>query len=298
MTQEGSEGSSISEWKERAESENASAQVTFNVGGSKYRVSRSLLDQYPDTMLSRMISDTWQQEGKENDEFFIERNGARFAYVLDYMRDGCVFLPGGNPVCTKSSLLRELIYFGFENVDEDSIEVEFSHLDAANYIARLNEDFEQERYQLVKSRDKLNRDIACLTVAHAICTRRLQSEVGEIEFSIAELIRETNPGYVNNVHEYEKTGNKLDFQVIDAVKLSSLDGETIALDKALRKYGLRVADYTEIRAPSPSYYVEKIENEKHKGMVYNESKTIEFAIERRERLEGFIKVALTVISLM
>ena len=33
--------------------------VSFNVGGRIYEVSRSLLEQYPDTMLARMASDMW-----------------------------------------------------------------------------------------------------------------------------------------------------------------------------------------------------------------------------------------------
>ena len=50
------------------------------------------------------------------------------------MRDGSVSLPcGGNSVCTKSSLLAELTYFGFEDVSEDAITIEFSHLDATNF---------------------------------------------------------------------------------------------------------------------------------------------------------------------
>ncbi|CAB9519416.1 PotAssium voltage-gated channel [Seminavis robusta] len=56
----------------------------LNVGGSKYEVSRSLIEQYPDTMLARLVSETWQ---RDEQEIFIDRSGLRFQYVLDYMRD-------------------------------------------------------------------------------------------------------------------------------------------------------------------------------------------------------------------
>lgn len=72
---------------------NKSATVRFDVGGTVYRVSRSLLDLFPDTMLSRMVSETWQDcsqggdDQKEEPPIFLDRNGDRFQYVLDYMRD-------------------------------------------------------------------------------------------------------------------------------------------------------------------------------------------------------------------
>jgi hypothetical protein len=59
--------------------------VRLNVGGTHYEVSRSLMEMYPDTMLARMISDEWSNE--DDQEVFIDRNGPRFQYVLDYMRD-------------------------------------------------------------------------------------------------------------------------------------------------------------------------------------------------------------------
>jgi len=38
--------------------------VHFNVGGNIYKVSRSLLEQHPDTMLARLASDTWRPVGE------------------------------------------------------------------------------------------------------------------------------------------------------------------------------------------------------------------------------------------
>jgi len=225
------------------------APVTFNVGGTKYEVSRSLLDQYPDTMLSRMVSEEWQQ----GNDIFIERNGARFAFVLDYMRDGSVSLPcGGNSVCTKSSLLAELTYFGFEDVSEDAITIEFSHLDATKCRARLTEDFQREREVLVERKkqleidvSKVEIDIACLTVAHAICVRRMTSETESIRFCIAYLssIRQKPSPYVapysstpTKIPKYKRAGSELDRQVLEAVNATSLASETDALNRALLKF--------------------------------------------------------------
>ena len=129
---------------EETANEVALKALTVDVGGTVYRVSRSLLEQYPNTMLTRMASETWQED--PTDTLFIERDGRRFAYVLDYMRDTKVSIPaGGQGGITKASVLAELTYFGFENVDHNCIQTEFCHFEAPKYIARLTEDFQKEQ---------------------------------------------------------------------------------------------------------------------------------------------------------
>ncbi|KAL3917193.1 MAG: hypothetical protein SGILL_004827, partial [Bacillariaceae sp.] len=90
------------------------SNVRFNVGGRVYEVARSTVEQYPDTMLARMIDTTWKHEHyKPGDMIYIDRNGNRFQYVLDYMRDGTVHLPVTE---CYAAIAHELDYFGFENV--------------------------------------------------------------------------------------------------------------------------------------------------------------------------------------
>ena len=95
----------------------ALAAVRFNVGGKLYQVSRTLLDQHPLTMLARSASKQWQTDPES--EIFVERDGDRFAYVLDYLRDGRAFLP---LVVSKEAFLTDLAYYGLEDVDESKIE--------------------------------------------------------------------------------------------------------------------------------------------------------------------------------
>mmetsp|Transcript_22506 Transcript_22506/g.33751 ORF Transcript_22506/g.33751 Transcript_22506/m.33751 type:complete len:281 (-) Transcript_22506:537-1379(-) len=89
----------------------------FNVGGRKYEVSRSLLEQHPNTMLARISSAQWQSN--PTDEIFIDRDGDRFRYILDYLRDAAVSLPANVP---KKALLKDLAYYGIENIDEECID--------------------------------------------------------------------------------------------------------------------------------------------------------------------------------
>jgi len=54
--------------------------VKFNVGGGKYRCSRDLIaNQYPETVLGKLVSETWQSNPEET--IFIDRSGDMFAYV-------------------------------------------------------------------------------------------------------------------------------------------------------------------------------------------------------------------------
>ena len=91
--------------------------VKFNFGGHKYEVARSLLSNHPNTMLSRSASDQWQEDPEA--EIFIERDGERFKYCLDYLRDGCAMLPFIMP---KEAVMNDLKYYGVENVNTDAIQ--------------------------------------------------------------------------------------------------------------------------------------------------------------------------------
>ena len=93
-----------------------SETVEFNVGGQRYEVSCSLLDKHPKSLLATFV---FEQEWQMNpeDEIFIEGNGLRFRYVLDYMRKYTLDLPVTE---SKQTMIAELEYYGIE-VDENSI---------------------------------------------------------------------------------------------------------------------------------------------------------------------------------
>lgn len=91
--------------------------VIFNVGGHKYEVSRSLLSSYPNTMLACSASKHWQEDPES--EIFIERDGERFKFCLDYLRDGRAMLP---IVISKEAVIQDLMYYGVDIVDENAID--------------------------------------------------------------------------------------------------------------------------------------------------------------------------------
>jgi hypothetical protein len=83
--------------------------IQFNVGGKHFEVSRALIDGHPDTMLAKMISETWENENNNGKPLFIDRDGVIFRHVLNYLRYGSIDLP---PTIPKTMFQRELDYYG------------------------------------------------------------------------------------------------------------------------------------------------------------------------------------------
>jgi hypothetical protein len=97
--------------------EEAAKRVTFNVGGQIYEISRDIVMSHPDTMLARIASETWQKDPTAT--IFINGDGERFRYVLDYLRTGSISLP---ITVSKPAILQDLEYYGFENIDPNNID--------------------------------------------------------------------------------------------------------------------------------------------------------------------------------
>ena len=86
------------------------SRVELDVGGHRYSTSVATLRSKPGSMLDAMFSGRHQLSRAEDGSVFIDRDGSRFGYVLDYFRDGVVAVDAqGN-----SGLLRQLKReFGF-----------------------------------------------------------------------------------------------------------------------------------------------------------------------------------------
>jgi len=118
-------------------------------------VSRSLLKQHPNTMLARISSKQWQEDPES--EIFIDRNGDRFQYCLDYLRDGSVVLPVTVP---KKAVLQDLAYYSIEDVDESSITT-----DSDSILDRFQKSMEKHAHD----RDCL--DCAMMLIRHCGANR-------------------------------------------------------------------------------------------------------------------------------
>ena len=63
--------------------------VEFDVGGQQFKVARSTIMKFPDTMLGALL-ERWDTDSKP---VFIDRDPHRFRYILDFYRDGAIVLP-------------------------------------------------------------------------------------------------------------------------------------------------------------------------------------------------------------
>ena len=69
--------------------------VTLNVGGVLYTTTRTTLTKYPDCMLANMFSGKHTTATDANGNYFIDRDGSLFRYVLNFLRSAQLNLPEG-----------------------------------------------------------------------------------------------------------------------------------------------------------------------------------------------------------
>jgi hypothetical protein len=71
-----------------------SGTVRLDVGGHKYTTSVATLRRVPDSMLDSLVSGRFALTQTEEQCVFIDRDGALFPHVLDWLRDGTLDLAG------------------------------------------------------------------------------------------------------------------------------------------------------------------------------------------------------------
>ena len=76
-----------------------SAAITFpsvinlNVGGQIYTTSLATLTKYSESMLAAMFSGRFAAQKDSNGNYFIDRDGALFRYILGFLRNGELHVP-------------------------------------------------------------------------------------------------------------------------------------------------------------------------------------------------------------
>ncbi|KAL7551379.1 hypothetical protein ACHAWF_014581 [Thalassiosira exigua] len=88
------------------------SSIKFNVGGRHFEVSRDLIEQQPESMLRRMVSEAWHPDTEKT--IFIDRNSDIFAQAMEYLRYGSVVLPVSMP---KEMFFRDVDYYGLSFED-------------------------------------------------------------------------------------------------------------------------------------------------------------------------------------
>ncbi|XP_042190366.1 BTB/POZ domain-containing protein KCTD21-like [Callorhinchus milii] len=70
-----------------------SKPVTLNVGGRLYSTSLTTLTRYPESMLGSMFSGAMPTSSDSQGNYFIDRDGEMFRYILNFLRNSHLDLP-------------------------------------------------------------------------------------------------------------------------------------------------------------------------------------------------------------
>jgi hypothetical protein len=96
-----------------------SKNITFNVGGTKFEISKDLIQKYPNSELSSLSLSSRR-------EIFIDHNPLAFGVILDYLRYGKLFVPNNVAKEVIELQLREfripydeIAGFGTKNEDDN-----------------------------------------------------------------------------------------------------------------------------------------------------------------------------------
>lgn len=114
--------------------------VTFNIGGHLYEVSRSLLRQFPESVLAMKAEEA--PYGIMPVPISLDRDGERFRYCLAFMRDGRVSLPVS---VSKQAVLKDLEFYGLALEDDGLVDESSAHVAAADHIIQLVRESQENR---------------------------------------------------------------------------------------------------------------------------------------------------------
>ena len=227
------------------------SMVRLNVGGQRYDVPKSLFDLYPSSMLSRLVSKEWGHD--DDDIIFIDRNGYRFQYVLDYMRDQEVNLPMTESI---EATKRELEYYGLEGVrgEEETSSPSSSPLpapsitlgtpaEAGNILAAMIankkgelESLDKTIKECMKMQEKCETHKNIVKLAHSL-----------FEYSLAFCDRGKNEEFTINIREEdERRSCSSIFNGGYSDEEYGNDAENLLREK-LTSYGLELVYYTVTR---------------------------------------------------
>ena len=100
--------------------ESQESHVTLNVGGHRFTTSRTLFARWPGSFLEVMFSGRHVMHTSDDGSYFIDRDGAHFGHVLDYMRDDERAFPRLSRLSEEcmQSLVIEADFFGLPSLCE------------------------------------------------------------------------------------------------------------------------------------------------------------------------------------
>ena len=95
---------------------NAAQIVELNVGGVPYTTTLGVLQRHPSSQLAQTFQEPYALSQDAQGRWFIDRNGALFSYVLDFLRDGGVWGVSPDDIPKITQLANEFAHFGLPHV--------------------------------------------------------------------------------------------------------------------------------------------------------------------------------------
>ena len=84
--------------------------VALNVGGKVFSTSLTTLRKHPGSVIAQMFTEPIAVHRDDMGHYFVDRNGDVFEFILDYLRDGYLYLP--DDAVRVLQLKRELAFYG------------------------------------------------------------------------------------------------------------------------------------------------------------------------------------------
>ncbi|XP_055465799.1 potassium channel regulatory protein isoform X2 [Psammomys obesus] len=88
--------------------------VTLNVGGKVFTTRRSTLKQFPASRLAGMVDGRDQEFKIVDGQVFVDRDGALFSFILDFLRNCELLLP--SDFSDYHRLQREALFYGLDSL--------------------------------------------------------------------------------------------------------------------------------------------------------------------------------------
>lgn len=90
--------------------------ININVRGHRFTTSLATLTRFPETMLGSMFSGRHRLVTDVSDNFFIDRDGGHFLYVLNFLRNPSVFNPSELDAPSMEKLKTETDFYGIADL--------------------------------------------------------------------------------------------------------------------------------------------------------------------------------------
>ncbi|CAG8735436.1 5265_t:CDS:2 [Funneliformis caledonium] len=133
--------------------------IVLNVGGIKFETYPSTLTAYPDTFLGRMFLDRNKTllHPQNGNEYFFDRNGYAFRYILEFYRTGKLLLTEKYfdklSFVTREELEEEINYFQIPTPSETNLTSKSIHIDkiVGERVNEFVKTFEEVIYEMIKN---------------------------------------------------------------------------------------------------------------------------------------------------